>query len=275
MDLLFRTRIIKALVMLTLIFGGLHCCHAAEKLSIATASVDGLFDLMEKRTEKIDSLKVDVVLENTLHKKNCCLSIMNPDKFAIEFDDASIQAFFDGKKLWLKIAELKEVFYHFSDADNSWWSYVPLFSPRKIFTNLTRKTLFTLFNIELVEALKDTGSGHTIYTLKFIPKMRSVFREVFSVGHYLMLFSDETCLPIKVLEFDPDGNERGKLTVIKYYINTPIPAENFEFTPPPGYTLVPFSVVFAQKLEECGKFLVNKIGEAAANMKKTILDWGF
>lgn len=257
----------------------LHCLFVfcspllAQKSGIASPTAASLFDMMEKRTEKINSIKVEVLLQNSLHSKNCSLSIVNPDKFSIEFDDGSIQTFFNGKKLWLKIAELKEVFYHFSASEGSIWSYMPLFSPKKIFTNLTRNTLFSLFNIEL-KGVRKVGEN-TIYTLKFSPKMRTVFKEVFSVGHYLMDFSDDTYLPTQVVEFDASGEERGRLIVKKYHINSVIPPENFDFTPPPGYSLVPFSVVFAQKLEECGKFLVKKIGEAAKNMKRTILDWGF
>lgn len=250
-------------------------CQVVED-KIATHTADSLFDQMEKRTEKINSLVVEVVLQNKLHEKNCRLLIQNPDKVAIEFDDQSIQALFNGKKLWLKIAEIKEVFYHFSDSGNSFLSYIPLFNPARLFTNLTRKSLFSLFHVALIKQERDDdNSSFTSYTLKFVPKMKTVFREVFSVGHYLMVFSDENYLPVKVFEFDPDGNERGRLLVKKYRVNEKIPAESFEFTPPPGYALVPFSVVFAQKLEECGDFLFKKIGEAAENMKKTILDWGF
>jgi outer membrane lipoprotein-sorting protein len=245
------------------------------KAQVATITADTLFDQMEKKTGAINSIRVDVLLENNLHRKNCRLLIMNPDKFAIEFDDSSIQAVFNGKKLWLKIAEIKEVFYHFADSDSSLLSYIPLFNPAKIFTNLTRKSLFSLFNVTLIKQEKDAEGKITFYTLKFVPKMKSVFKEVFSIGHYLMIFSDETYLPVRVVEFDPKGDERGRLTVIKYHLNEDIPAQNFEYTPPPGYTLIPFTVVFAQKLEECGKFLVNKIEEAAKKMKKTILDWGF
>lgn len=242
---------------------------------VASATANSLFDLMEKRTESITSIRVDVVLENKLHKKNCRLLIMNPDKFAIEFDDSSIQAVFNGKKLWLKIAELKEVFYHFSDSNSSILSYIPLFNPAKIFTNLTRKSLFSLFYVSLIEQKTDPAGGKTFYTLKFVPKLKTIFKEVFSIGYYQMIFSDETYLPVEVIEYDPLGNERGRLQVKKYHLNEKIPAASFEFTPPPGYAMVPFTVVFAQKIEQYGDYLANKIGEAAKKMKQTILDWSF
>jgi outer membrane lipoprotein-sorting protein len=238
-------------------------------------SVDTLFDRMEKRTETITSLEVDVVLKNSLHHKNCRLTIMSPDKFAIEFDDSSIEAFFNGKKLWLKIEEIKEVFYHFSDSGSVFLRYIPIFNPKKIFTNLTRRTLSTLFKVELVTSEKTPDQKYTLYTLKFTPKMKSIFKQVFSVGHYHMIFSNKDYLPVRVLEFDPKGNERGRLDVVEYRLNVKLPEKRFEFVPPPGYNLIPISVIFAQKLEECGKLFINRIGEAAKNMKNSILDWSF
>lgn len=271
--------LIRSVILLSaLLFLSISPVQAQEIASttlLASATADTMFDMMEKRTEKINSIRVEVLLKNNLHSKNCKLLIMNPNKFAIEFDDASIQTFFDGSKLWLKIAELKEVFYHFSDSNSSFLSYIPLFNPTKIFTNLTRKSLFSLFNVTLTDQQKSSNNNFNFYTLKFVPKMKSVFKEVFSIGHYLMIFSDENYLPVEVIEFDPDGNERGRLIVKQYFINESIPASSFEFTPPPDYTLVPLSVVFAQKLEECGNYILNRIGEAASSMKNTILDWGF
>ncbi|MGM0598593.1 MAG: LolA family protein [Candidatus Rifleibacteriota bacterium] len=244
---------------------------AEEKISDA----ERLFDLMEKQTAKIKSIRVDVLLENVLHKKKCSLSIMSPDKFAIEFDDSSIEVFFNGSKLWLKIAEIKEVFYHFAAPDNSWWSYVSFFNPRNIFTNLTRKTLFTLFKIKLIKTFKSEDEKKTYYILKFTPKMKTVFREVFEVGYYNLRFSDSNYLPDQVIEFDSEGDERGRLNVIQYKINIPIPAKRFEFTPPPDYSLVPLSVVFAQKLEECGNLIIKKFQNSASSMKDAVLNWGF
>lgn len=241
---------------------------------VASTTAEQLFDMMEKRTEKINSIRVNVRLQNNIHTKKCCLTILNPDKFLIEFDDASIQAVFNGQKLWLKIDELKEVFYHFAN-ESLVFSYVPLLNPARVFSNLTRKGLFALFKVSMVGQEKENTTGRTFYTLKFVPKMRTVFKEVFSIGHYIMVFSDENYLPVKVFEYDPDGNERGRLIVDQYFVNEQIPAERFDFIPPPDFVLVPFSVVFAQKLEECSQYLVNKIGEAAENMKKSILDWGW
>ncbi|GAB4272115.1 MAG: hypothetical protein Kow0029_10450 [Candidatus Rifleibacteriota bacterium] len=272
MKKLLRALTIFSIILYTLFYG---TTVFGEEEKLATASAEILFDLMEKRTEKIDSIEVEVLLENSLHKKNCKLSIMNPDKFAIEFDDASIQVFFNGSKLWLKIAELKEVFYYFADSDSSILSYIPMLNPKKIFTNLTRNTLFTLFNIELLGQEKSEDGKVVFYSLKFTPKMKTVFKEVFSIGYYIMVFSDENYMPVKVIEYSPGGFERGRLIVKKYAVNPKIPAEKFDFIPPPGYNLVPFSVVFAQKLEDCGKFLINKVRETAKKIKESILNWGF
>lgn len=260
------------LIVLMLCLSLSHLSAAEEK---NIADVSQLFDLMEKQTAKINSIKVEVILKNVLHEKKCSLSIMSPDKFSIEFDDASIEVFFNGSKLWLKIAEIKEVFYHFADADKSWWSYVSFFNPKRIFTNLTRKTLFSLFKIKLIKTNKSEDKKITYYLLKFTPKMKTVFREVFDVGYYNLRFSDLNYLPDQVIEYDSKGDERGRLNVVKYQINTPIPASKFDFTPPPDYSLVPLSVVFAQKLEECGNLLIKKIKNSATKMKDAVLNWGF
>ncbi|MDD3001825.1 MAG: hypothetical protein PHF29_08740, partial [Candidatus Riflebacteria bacterium] len=67
---------------------------------------------MEKKTETINSVSVDVELTNDKEIKNAKLLIKNPDKFAIEFSDGSYKVYFNGTKLWIYIKELNEVFYH-------------------------------------------------------------------------------------------------------------------------------------------------------------------
>jgi hypothetical protein len=105
--------------------------------------------------------------------------------------------------------------------------------------------------------------------------MKTVFREVFDVGYYNLRFSDSNYLPDQVVEYDSEGNERGRLNVVRYQINVAIPPQRFDFTPPPDYSLVPLSVVFAQKLEECKNLIIKKIQNSASKMKDAVLNWGF
>jgi outer membrane lipoprotein-sorting protein len=243
-------------------------------------SAETLFNTMEARTEKIDSIEVDVRLSNSLCEKEVSLLIKGPNKFAINFKDGSIKTYFNGKNLWIYIASINEAFYHSSTAKKSYFSYFSWFKPAKIFTNLTRKTLFTLFKVTLVNQVKTKeinkfGKPFSEYTLKFDPKIKSVFKQVFGVGHYHMTFSSKNYLPVSVEEFSPKGHSRGKLIVKSYKINQKIDDKEFEFKAPPGTTLVPISVVLAQKLEECGKFITEKLTNAAEEMKNKFMNWSF
>ncbi len=243
-------------------------------------TAENLFSIMESRTEKIDSITVDVLLENSLASKTVSLSIKSPDKFSIEFDDGSIKTFFNGKDLWIYLAAINEVFYYSATKDNSVLSYLPWINPKRIFTNLTRNTLFSLFILDLIKKevkVKKTDSSPAVveYTLKLTPRIESVFKQVFDVGHYYMVFSSENWLPVGVSEFAPNGLLRGTLRVKKYEINHEIDDSFFNFNPPEGTPMIPLSVVFAQKIEEYSAFIVKKFSDAAQKMKSNILNWSF
>lgn len=245
----------------------------AAKVS-AQFTPEDLFDAMEKSTQKIHALRAVVELSNTAGSKEVTLIVKNPDKFAIIFSDGTIQAFFNGQRLWIFLQAVNEVFYHFSDQQDMFSSYFSYFSPRKIFTNLTRKSLFALFKI--TSQNKTTNDkGQTLYCLKFVPKMQAVFKKVFEIGHYHMYFADSDFLPVEVVEFGPDAKERGRLKVLSYGINEPIDDAGFDFVAPEGAVLVPIKVVIAQKIEEYARSVVESLEKAAGSFKKRLLDWSF
>lgn len=253
--------------------GAVSCGFAAET-EIATFTAESLFDAMEKRSEKISAMSAHVELKNAADTKEVTLSIKNPDKFAIIFADNSISACFNGQKLWIHVVAINEVFYHFSDSPGVVGSYFSWLSPKKIFTNLTRKTLFSLFKVDLEKS--ETGSnGEVLYYLKFVPKMESVFKKVFDVGHYQMAFSNRNFLPVQVIEYNQSGVERGRLNVLQYKLNDEIPDSFFDFVVPEGAVMVPVTVVIAHKLEEYANAIMEKLGKAAENLKKSLMDWSF
>lgn len=263
-----RKRLLKLLLIATaLIFPAL--AGAAEPMT-----VEKLFDTMEKRSEKIDAMLSRVELSNQHASKTVTLSVKNPDKFAIEFDDGSIVAFFNGQNLWIYVQTINEVFYHFSESQGFLSSYLGWFSPRKIFTSLTRKTLFSLFDITLIGS--EIGADSTLsYRLKFVPKMKSVFKTMFDVGHYHMVFSTSNYLPTEVVEFKPGGGERGRLRVIEYRLNELLPDSYFDYQPPESATMVPITVIIAQKLEDSAAQLVDRLKNAAGRLKDSLWNWSF
>lgn len=244
---------------------------AAKEKSV---TVETLFDTMEKSSEKIEAISARVELSNRVAGKIVTLSIKNPDKFAIEFDDGSVMAFFNGQNLWVYVKVINEVFYHFSEAQGFLASYYNWFSPKKLFTSLTRKTLFSLFNITLIKT-ETVSDGYTNYWLKFTPRMQSVFKTVFEVGYYQMIFSTSNYLPIEVREFDHNGMERGRLLVLEYKLNNFLPDSYFDYTPPESASMVPITVVLAQKLEQSTALIVDKLKAAASRIKDSLWNWSF
>ena len=247
---------------------------ASEENLVASFSVENLFDSMEKCADQITAISASVILQNAAASKSVTLSIKSPDKFAIIFADGSVKVLFNGKNLWIYVVAINEVFYHFSETGGFFGSYYSWFSPKKLFTNLTRKTLFTFFRIETLKVEKLSDS-ETLYHLKFNPKMESVFRSVFDVGHYEMAFSSRTYLPAWEIEFDRQGQERGRLQVLEYKMNDDIADSFFDFVVPEGVVMVPVTVVLAQKLEEYADAVVEKLGQAAEELKNRIINWSF
>lgn len=243
---------------------------AAEKVVTA----ETLFDTMEKSSEKIDAISARVELSNLVATKAVTLSVKTPDKFAIEFDDGSVMAFFNGQKLWIYVKVINEVFYHFSESQGFLASYFNWFSPKKLFTSLTRKTLFSLFDVTLIKS-EVAPDNFTNYWLKFTPKMQTVFKTIFEVGHYHMLFSTRNYLPIEVIEFGHNGRERGRLVVIEYRLNELLPDSYFDYNPPITASMVPITVVLAQKLEQSTALIVDKLKKAASQIKDSLWNWSF
>ncbi len=237
-------------------------------------TAEKLFDTMEKRSEKINAMSARVELSNQHASKTVMLSIKNPDKFAIEFDDGSVMVFFNGQNLWIYVKAINEVFYHFSESQGFMASYFGWFSPKKIFTSLTRKTLFSLFEVSLIKSERRDESC-TYHTLKFVPKMQSVFKTVFEVGHYHMVFSTANYLPVEVVEFGGDGIERGRLKVLEYKLNEFLPASYFDYKPPASAAMVPITVVIAQKIEESANVIVDRLREAAGKLTDSLWNWSF
>lgn len=259
--------IIGALFLLMLVL-------AVASAEPASFSAEVLFDKMEKNTDNYQAMSALVELTNAADSRRVTLSIKNPDKFAIVFADASVRACFNGQRLWVYVRAINEVFYHFSDTQSFASSYFSLINPKKIFTNLTRKTLFSLFSVTPLNQSKQSD-GTTLFRLKFVPRMKSVFKQIFDVGHYEMAFSDRNYLPAEVVEFDQKGKERGRLQVIEYRLNEQIADAEFDFEPPEGVVMVPITVVLAQKIEEYARSVVEKIGQAAESFKRSLLDWSF
>lgn len=239
----------------------------------ATFTAESLFDNMEQRTDKITAMAADVIMQNHDAGKSVTLSIKNPDKFMIIFADESVKVYFNGQKLWIYVATINEVFYHFSEA-GGFSAYFSWFNPKKLFTNLTRKTLFSFFKIEPLKT-ETLASGESLFYLRFNPKMEAVFRNVFDIGFYDMVFSSRDYLPARVIEYNQKGEERGRLMVLKYKLNEDIPDSSFEYKVPDGVAMVPITVVLAQKLEEYARALIGRLGEVADDMKNRILNWSF
>jgi len=257
---------------MAMIFSLISVLAVASEAKIISA--EKLFDTMEKCSEKINAMAAKVELSNLDASKIVTLSIKNPDKFAIEFEDGSVQAFFNGQKLWIYVKVINEVFYHFSESQGFMASYFNWFSPKKLFTSLTRKTLFSLFEVTSIKS--DTRDDtYTYYLLKFTPKMQTVFKTVFEVGYYHMVFSTQNYLPVEVVEFDRAGKERGRLRVLEYRLNGMLPDSYFDYSPPDSAAMVPIVVVLAQKLEQSATAIVDRLKDAAEKLKNKILDWSF
>jgi len=259
------------LVFLVFLFLPLFPCFSANS---ARFTPEQLFDAMEKSTQRINALRAVVELSNSGGSKEVTLSVKNPDKFAIIFSDGTIQTYFNGQRLWIYLQAINEVFYHYSDQAESVSSYFSFFSPRKIFTNMTRKSLFALFKVTSQGKIIN-DKGQTLFRLNFVPKMQAVFKKIFEIGNYLMYFSETDFLPVEVVEFAPDGKERGRLKVVRYDINEQIDDADFNFVPPEGAVLVPIKVVIAQKIEEYARSVVESIEKAAGSLKKSLWDWSF
>jgi outer membrane lipoprotein-sorting protein len=244
----------------------------------ASFTADQLFDRMEKKTEKIDAIEAKVELFDDISSSSVILRVKNPDKFSINFLDGSSSVFFNGSKLWIYIKSINECFFYSSEP-STWWSqykyyFVSFFDPKKIFVNMTRNTLKTLFEIKALKR-EETTDGDYHYYLKLTPKLKDIFIQVFELGYYEAVFSEKIYLPVKVLEYDTKNKLKNTLIVKSYKMNEEISDDNFEYENTTNAILVPISIVIMQKFEDYKDKLVNKINETTESMKNKLLNWGF
>lgn len=253
------------------------CGHLHASIDITPET---LFSEMETRTEQIFSLVAELELASGSAGIFTTLSIQSPDKFSMDFRDNSLRVVFDGSRLWIYIGSIAEVFY-LDTRESGGWAAESLKSwvnPKKIVSNITRHTLFTLFDISItgkrhVQATSEMNT-HEEYVIRFTPRGKNVFKRLFNVGYYEMVFSTKNFLPSQVCEYSPEGKVRGVLTVRKYTINRTLPKEKFIFEVPPGVKQIHMSVVIAQKLEESKDMLVESIGKLLQKLREKMLDWG-
>ncbi len=244
---------------------------------------DLLFQQLEEKTEKIFSLAADVELSSGTLSTHVTLSIQSPDKFAMDFEGNHMRVVFDGERLWVYIAALAEVFTLDTSGGGGWLSEAlrEWVNPREIVTRITRKTLFSFFDVTLLDcatvATLTAPLGlvpDQLQVMRFQPIGQSVFQRLFDVGFYHLVFSMESYLPVLVKEFAPDGSSRGVLRVLQYRINEPIAKERFVFEVPPGVKEVPLSTVIAQKLEQSKDYLADRVGRMIETVRRKLTDWG-
>ena len=144
-------------------------------------------------------------------------------------------------------------------------------NPRKIFNKLTRATLFTLFNIKLISQSKTNQEGE--YVLDFVPKLEGLFDKIFNAKKYWITFSEKNYLPVKVVEFDKNGDQRGALKVLEYKINAEINDSRFNFIPDSKTSAIPLTVVIAQKVEQYLDDLKGKAVNTFKDIKDLIMPW--
>ncbi|HEY9070417.1 MAG TPA: hypothetical protein VIV61_09165 [Candidatus Ozemobacteraceae bacterium] len=233
---------------------------------------DLLFRQMEERTEQVFSLVAEVRLSSDRGAAFARLAIQSPDKFEMTINEGEFRVVFDGESLWIFIASLNEVMTldgsggggFFSEAFRQW------VNPREIVARITRRTLFTFFDIAMSAPPPSGG-----WKLTFRPRSGGIWNRLFDVGTYDMEFASATCLPTRVAEFGPDGAERGVLEVLSYRLNEPLAKEWFRYEPASGVVRVPMGRVLLDKLSDGGEYLLGRLGNWFDGMKKSIDDWGF
>jgi len=233
---------------------------------------DLLFSQLEERTEQVFSLVAHVRLSSARGKVLARLSIQSPDKFEMDIDDGEFRVLFDGERLWVYISRLNEVMTldtagsggFVSEALRQW------VNPREIVTKITRRTMFTFFDIEMGAPLASGG-----WHMTFNPRAGGIWRRIFEVGTYGMDFASGTCLPTKVIEYAPDGTERGTLDVLDYTFNEQLPKERFVYEPASGVVQIPISKVLIDKLDDGKQYVIDHIGSWIGEIKKSFSEWGF
>lgn len=270
------------------------CCFAADEIIVtapasssalikftepltASFTAEQLFDRMEKKSETINAIESDVELTDTVGTSAVILRIKSPDKFSITFNDGTAAIYFNGSTLWVYIKSINECFFHNQEKMSFWekWSsFSAWFNPKKIFLNMTRTTLNALFDIKSIKREKTTDGDYHYY-VKMTPKMKDIFIQVFELGYYEIIFSEKTYLPIKVMEYSPNGKLKTTLYVKSYKMNCEVPDELFNYNNTTNATVVPISIVILQKFEEYKDNLMKKIDKAKESAINSILNWSF
>lgn len=233
---------------------------------------DLLFRQLEERTEQVFSLVANVRLSSSCGTAFARLSIQSPDKFEMDINDGEFRVLFDGERLWIYISRLNEVMTldtagsggFMSEALRQW------VNPREIVTKITRKTMFTFFDIEM-----DVPPASGGWRMMFNPRAGGIWRRLFDVGTYGMDFASGTRLPTRVIEYAPDGAERGTLDVLGYTFNEQLPKERFVYEPASGVVQVPISKVLVDKLDDGKQYVIDHIGSWMGEIKKSFSEWGF
>ncbi len=243
----------------------------------ASFTSDQLFDRMEKKSETINAIESEVMLYDNTSSSSVILRVKSPDKFSINFKDGSTSVYFNGTNLWIYIKDLNECFYHSSDS-STWLSrfssVVSLFNPKKLFLNMTRDTLKTLFEIEAIKREQKPDNDYH-YHLKLSPKFKNILIEVFELGYYEAVFSEKIYLPVEVKEYDTKGKLKSVLSVKSYKINEEVSDDSFEYKNNTEAVMVPISIVIMQKFEYYKDKLIQKLDETTESLKNSFLNWGF
>jgi len=233
----------------------------AQGLGVTAGMV---FNQMEERTDAIDTLQADLIMSSGPLSTRVHMAIQSPDKFTMNFLDRSVRVVFDGEKLWIYLQELNEAFTLDASSRDGWLSDAlrTWVNPKKIITQITRKTLFTFFDVTLLPEKTEIGLIRCVsgYQMRFTPLGSDFFKRVFEVGFYELVFSKESFLPIMVTEYEPNGTLRGVLTVLEYRINQEIPEGTFEFTLPADAKEVPLIEVVKQKVEQEAEGMGERMG---------------
>jgi outer membrane lipoprotein-sorting protein len=242
---------------------------ASSTVTATDKSVDSFFDSIEKKTNTIESVLVNVVLTNKNVTTKASLTIKSPDSFAIEFKDGSIQVFYNGNELWIYIDELKEVFYHKNASKKSFLpKSLDFLSPKTIFVKLTRSTLQSLFDISL--KTKKQVEDDVLYDFVFKPRFLGLGKKLLGANSYIITFSEKQGLPIAVVELGENSKVQGELKVLEYKINQEIPDKYFNFKTNSDVVTLPLSTVIAQKLEQYVDRVKEKAHEALNGVKKLL-----
>ena len=285
---------IKILAVILSLFISPIICYAQENVKVtapatsttlvefvepltASFTANQLFDRMEKKSEKINAIESSVDLSDSVGTSAVTLRVKSPDKFSITFKDGSSSVFFNGSTLWIYIKSVNECFFHTTEKSSFWDKFSSIsswFNPKKIFVNMTRSTLQTLFKIEAVKREK-MPDGDYHYHLRFTPKMKEIFIQVFELGYYEVIFSEKLYLPVKVIEYGSDNKYKSTLHVKSYKINEEVADELFNYNNTTGAALVPISIVILQKFEDYKDKLMKKLEEAKESAVNSLLNWSF